>query len=87
MEVSELITAYKELGEEGLWENLKYFIKEILPVAVECDVNMAIHPDDPPWSIFEIPRIITNEKNLDRFLSLYDDSHHGLTLCSGSFRC
>lgn len=62
MEVSELITAYKELGEEGLWENLKYFIKEILPVAVECDVNMAIHPDDPPWSIFEIPRIITNEK-------------------------
>ena len=87
MEVSELITAYKELGEEGLWENLKYFIKEILPVAVECDVNMAIHPDDPPWSIFEIPRIITNEKNLDRFLSLYDDSHHGLTLCSGSLGC
>ena len=67
--------------------NLKYFIKEILPVAVECDVNMAIHPDDPPWSIFEIPRIITNEKNLDRFLSLYDDSHHGLTLCSGSLGC
>ena len=54
---------------------------------VECDVNMAIHPDDPPWSIFEIPRIITNEKNLDRFLSLYDDSHHGLTLCSGSLGC
>ena len=40
---------------------------------------MAIHPDDPPWSIFNIPRIITNEKNLDRFLELYDDVHHGLT--------
>lgn len=85
--VSELIMAYKQLGEEGLWNNLEYFIKEILPVAVECDVNMAIHPDDPPWSIFGIPRIITNEQNLDRFLSLYDDTHHGLTLCSGSLGC
>ncbi len=83
-EVKELIEAYKELGEEGLWSNLQYFIEEIIPVAIECDVNMAIHPDDPPWSIFNIPRIITNEKNLDRFLSLYDDTHHGLTLCSGS---
>lgn len=86
-EVSELIEAYKDIGEEGLWENLKYFIEEIIPVAVSCDVNMAIHPDDPPWSIFGIPRIIINEKNLDRFLSLYDDPHHGLTLCSGSLGC
>ena len=51
-EVSELIEAYKIQGEEGLWENLQYFIEEILPVASACDVNMAIHPDDPPWSIF-----------------------------------
>lgn len=86
-EVSELIEAYQALGEEGLWDNLKYFIEEIIPVASKCDINMAIHPDDPPWSIFNIPRIITNEKNLDRFLSLYDDVHHGLTLCSGSLGC
>ncbi len=86
-EVSDLIKAYQEIGEEGLWKNLEYFIKEIMPVAVECDVNMAIHPDDPPWPIFGIPRIITNEANLDRFLSLYDDKHHGLTLCSGSLGC
>ncbi len=86
-EISELIEEYKKLGEEGLWDNLGYFIREIMPVAVECDVNMAIHPDDPPWSIFGIPRIITNEANLDRFLALYDDSHHGLTLCSGSLGC
>lgn len=86
-EVSELIQAYQQLGEEGLWKNLEYFIQEIMPVAVECDVNMAIHPDDPPWSIFGIPRIITCEKNLDRFLALYDDTHHGLTLCSGSLGC
>ncbi len=86
-EVSDLIKAYQEIGEEGLWKNLEFFIKEIMPVAVECDVNMAIHPDDPPWNIFGIPRIITNEKNIDRFLSLYDDIHHGLTLCSGSLGC
>lgn len=85
--VSELIESYKKLGEEGLWSNLKYFINEIIPVAKECNVNMAIHQDDPPWSIFGIPRIITNEENLDRFLNLYDDNHHGLTLCSGSLGC
>ncbi|MBO4343117.1 MAG: mannonate dehydratase [Clostridia bacterium] len=86
-EMKGLISEYKELGEEGLWSNLEYFIKEIIPVAAECGVNMAIHPDDPPWSIFGIPRIITNEKNIDRFLSLYDDKHHGLTMCSGSLGC
>lgn len=86
-EILELIDAYKKLGEEGLWENLEYFLSEIIPVAIECDVNMAIHPDDPPWSVFGIPRIITNEKNIERFLNLYDDKHNGLTLCSGSLGC
>ncbi len=86
-QIRELIDAYQVQGEEGLWESLNYFIQEIMPVAVECDVNMAIHPDDPCWPIFGLPRIITNEKNLDRFLSLYDDTHHGLTLCAGSLGC
>lgn len=86
-EMTGLIEAYKELGEEGLWANLTHFIQEIMPVAVEADVNMAIHPDDPPWPIFGLPRIITNEENLDRFLALFDDTHHGLTLCSGSLGC
>ncbi len=86
-EITELIEAYKAQGEEGLWANLEYFIKEIIPVAIECDVNMGIHPDDPPWPIFGIPRIITNEENIERFLSLYDDTHHGLSLCSGSLGC
>lgn len=86
-QVSELIEAYKAIGDEGLWKNLEHFINEILPVAIEADVIMAIHPDDPPWPIFGIPRIITNEANLDRFLSLYDDPHNSLTLCSGSLGC
>ncbi|MGL5540869.1 MAG: mannonate dehydratase [Erysipelotrichaceae bacterium] len=86
-QIKELIDAYQAQGEEGLWEALGEFLNEIMPVAIEADVNMAIHPDDPPWSIFGIPRIITNEANLDRFLALYDDTHNGLTLCSGSLGC
>lgn len=86
-EMKELIDAYKELGEEGLWKNLELFIQEIIPVAIECDVNMAIHPDDPPWSIFGLPRIITTRNNLRRFLDLYDDTHHGISMCSGSLGC
>ena len=83
-EMAGLIDEYKKIGEEGLWANLEYFIKEIMPVAVECDVNMAIHPDDPPWSIFGLPRIITSKANIERFLKLYDSKYNGLTLCSGS---
>lgn len=86
-DVAKLIDAYKTLGEEGLWRNLKRFVDAIVPVAAKHDVNMAIHPDDPPWPIFGIPRIITEERHIDRFLALSDDAHHGLTLCSGSLGC
>lgn len=86
-ELKGLIAQYKDLGEEQLWDNLTYFLNEIIPVAEECDVKMAIHPDDPPWRIFGIPRIITNEQNLDRLLQLYDSPANGLTLCSGSLGC
>ena len=65
-------------------DNLKYFLERIIPVAAECDVNMAIHEDDPCWSIFGLPRIITCEENLDKFLKLVDDKHNGITLCTGS---
>lgn len=83
-EVKELISAYQNLKEEGLWENLKLFLEEIIPVAEACDVLMAIHPDDPAWPIFGIPRIMTCEGNIDRFLKLVDNHYNGLTLCSGS---
>ena len=82
--MAELFRQYKEIGEEGLWSNLEYFLKEIIPVAEECDIKMAIHPDDPPWPIFGLPRIITNEANLHRFLKLVDSKYNGLTLCTGS---
>lgn len=83
-ELHRLFNHYKKVDEEKLWENLEYFIKEIIPVAEECDIKMAIHPDDPPWGIFGLPRIITNKTNLERFISLYDSPTNGLCMCSGS---
>ena len=79
--------AYGELGEEGLWKNLERFLKKVIPVAEECGVRMAIHPDDPPYPIFGIPRIITCEENLDRFLKLVDSPSNTLCLCTGSLGC
>lgn len=86
-EVRELITAYGELGEEGLWKNLEKFLKKVIPVAEECGVRMAIHPDDPPYPIFGLPRIITCEENLDRMLSVADSPANSLCLCTGSLGC
>ncbi|MDF2484056.1 MAG: uxuA1 [Herbinix sp.] len=82
--LAQLFEQYKKVDEEALWANLEYFLQQIIPVAQECDVKMAIHPDDPPYSIFGLPRIITNEKNLDRFLKLVDNKYNGLTFCTGS---
>lgn len=78
---------YAKITEEDLWSNLEYFLSEIIPVAEEMDVNMAIHPDDPPWPIFGLPRIITCEENIDRFLKLVDKKQNGLTFCTGSLGC
>lgn len=83
-DLKHLFELYKSVDEEKLFENLKYFLEAIIPVCEEADVNMAIHPDDPPWPIFGLPRIITCEKNIDRFLSLVDSKRNGLTLCTGS---
>ncbi|MDF2700585.1 MAG: uxuA [Haloplasmataceae bacterium] len=83
----EVFAKYKNVDEEVLWKNLEYFLKEIIPVAENCGVKMAIHPDDPPYNIFGLPRIITNEQNLDRFLKLVDSEYNGLTFCTGSLGC
>ena len=83
-QLKDLIEAYHKLGEEKLWENLETFLKAVIPVAKEAGVNMAIHPDDPPWGMFGLPRIITNKKNLKRFLDIVPETNNGLTLCTGS---
>ncbi len=82
--LKDLLNQYKEIDEEGLWQNLQTFLEAVIPVAEESGVKMAIHPDDPPWGLFGLPRIITSEKNLERFLKLVDSPANGLTFCTGS---
>ncbi|AEI40635.1 mannonate dehydratase [Paenibacillus mucilaginosus] len=79
-----LFDAYKEVSEEDLWNNLQYFLERVIPVAEQHDIRMAIHPDDPPWPIFGLPRIMTGRENFRRLLKLVDSPSNGLTLCSGS---
>ncbi len=79
-----LIERYQQLSEDDLWDNLAYFLQKIIPAAEESGIKMAIHPDDPPWGIFGLPRIIKNKESLVRLLSLYNSPYNGLTLCSGS---
>ena len=86
-EIKDLFKAYAAIGEEGLWENLTYFLQKVIHVAEECGVRMAIHPDDPPYPIFGLPRIITCEENLDRFLKIVDSPANSLCLCTGSLGC
>lgn len=83
-DLSGLFEAYEGITEEDLWDHLRYFLERIIPVAEKCGVKMAIHPDDPPWSIFGLPRIITNRDNIRRFLDIVDSPYNGVTLCSGS---
>ncbi|WP_336602823.1 mannonate dehydratase [Paraburkholderia bengalensis] len=79
-----LLRDYEALDEAGLWANLDYFLRAIIPVAKEAGVKMAIHPDDPPRPIFGLPRIVKNRADLQRVLAIVDDPANGLTLCSGS---
>ena len=83
-ELNRLLEIYKTMTEEDLWNNLSRFLHAVIPVAEEAGVNMAIHPDDPPWGIFGLPRIMTCEANYDRFLKLVDSPANGLTFCTGS---
>lgn len=79
-----LLEQYRGGDEEKLWENLQYFLENVIPVAEQAGIKMAIHPDDPPWSIFGLPRIIKNKVDLERLVHLVDSPNNGITLCSGS---
>jgi mannonate dehydratase len=82
--IKELFAAYENVSEENLWENLGYFLNEILPVAEEAGIKMAIHPDDPPWTIFGLPRIMTGRESLEKLLAISDSPSNGITFCTGS---
>lgn len=79
-----LMEQYKDIDEEALWKNFERFIGAIIPVCEECDVNMAIHPDDPPWGIFGLPRIITGAESYRRMNEICSSKRNGITFCTGS---
>ena len=79
-----LMEIYEGVTEETLFDNLTYFLERVIPVCEEVDVKMAIHPDDPPWEIFGLPRITKNLADLKKILNIVDSPYNGLTLCTGS---
>ncbi|NCB94556.1 MAG: mannonate dehydratase [Clostridia bacterium] len=83
--IRELFDMYRSIDEEQLFANLKYFLERIMPVCRKYDIYMAIHPDDPAWSVFGLPRIITCKENILRMMSMVDDPHNRVTFCSGSY--
>lgn len=86
-EMTNLIEKYRAISEDQLWENLAYFLNAVLPVAIEHDINLTIHPDDPPWSIFGIPRIIKNKESYKKLQQIHDATNNGICFCVGSLGC
>jgi mannonate dehydratase len=78
------IEFYQGVSEEQYWKNMKYFLDAVIPAAEKYDVRMAIHPDDPPWKLYGLPKVITDAARIRTFLSLNESPYNGLTLCSGS---
>ncbi len=83
-ELQALLAAYRDVDAERLWDHLAYFLERVVPVAEEAGVRMAIHPDDPPWSIVGLPRIICRSADLERLVRLVDRPANGVTFCTGS---
>lgn len=82
--IKELFTAYADVDEEKLFDNLIYFLKAIMPVCEKYEIKMAIHPDDPSWSVFGLSRIITGKEGLLRMINAVPSIYNGVTLCTGS---
>lgn len=83
-QLSGLIEEYSSVSYDKLFENLVYFLKGIMSACDETGINMAIHPDDPPWSMFGLPRIITGAESYDRMIAAVPNKHNGFTFCTGS---
>jgi mannonate dehydratase len=83
-QLESLLRAYRSVSESQLWDNFSYFLERVVPAASSSGVRMALHPDDPPWSIFGLPRIITNAAALERVIGIVDEPANGVTFCTGS---
>lgn len=79
-----LLALYEGIDRAALRENMRYFLSAIMPVCEEHGINMCVHPDDPPFQVLGLPRIVTDEQDIDWFLNAVDNPHNGLTFCAGS---
>ena len=80
----QLLALYKGIDKDLLRENMRYFLSAIMPTCEEYGMNMCVHPDDPPFPILELPRIVTCDEDIEWFLKAVDNPHNGLTFCAGS---
>jgi mannonate dehydratase len=80
----QLLSLYDGITKDQLRENMRYFLSAIMPVCEECGMNMCVHPDDPPFQVLGLPRIVTCEEDIQWFLKAVDNPHNGLTFCAGS---
>ena len=83
-EFRKALLEYKEIGDSELRQNLYDFIKEIIPTAEEVGIRMAIHPDDPPWPLLGLPRVVGNKNDIEQILKASDSISNGITFCTGS---
>jgi mannonate dehydratase len=81
---NKLLAVYDNIDKNELRENLRYFLNRIMPVCEKYGINMCIHPDDPPFQMLGLPRIVTNEEDIQWILDAVDNPHNGLTFCAGS---
>lgn len=80
----QLLKPYEGVTKERLRENMRYFLSAIMPTCHNYDMRMCVHPDDPPFPILGLPRIVTSDKDIEWILGSVDDQHNGLTFCAGS---
>ena len=79
-----LLALYDGIDKNQLRENMKYFLKAVIPIAEEYGINLCVHPDDPPFAVLGLPRIVTNADDIEWFLNAVDSPNNGLTFCAGS---
>lgn len=83
-ELERVLAIYKDIDEEKLFENYKYFLEAVIPTCEECGVKLAVHPDDPAWPVFGIPRITHTREQLEKIVSMVDSPSNTLCVCTGS---